>query len=158
MTQSMTQLPETADIEILGWYLTIRDHMFVGYVGLLGSIIDMISVPNSDRDVLCQFEKYKVSFEAAIDCCTREIKDDVRVLSNIIFWNYDVKKTKDRDTFEHLNAVLDFLKSAAGRKIAEQFIDKINNCDNWRQLYDEMHLESKFQKDMKSKIIAELEL
>ena len=49
-----------------------------------------------------------------------------------------------------------FSKSEACRIIAGQFVEKIRNFNNWQDFYDEMRLTSRFNKDMKNRIIQEL--
>ena len=156
MPQSLTQMPQRADFVIDGQTIEIRDHKVKSSSGLFGIMIRIMEGDESDRQSLCQFEKHGISFETAIECCAHDIENDVYVLGNIIFWNYDIKETKESGTFEHLNAVLAFSESTAGRTIAEQFIEKIRSCDDWEELCDEMHPTSKFYKDIKNRILKEL--
>ena len=49
-----------------------------------------------------------------------------------------------------------FSKSVEGRNIANMFIEKIRSCNNWGELYDELHPQNKFNKDVGRRISAGL--
>ena len=58
MSQSLIQLPETADIVLFGTRIMIRAHKFASGGDLFAAIIDVIKSPKSDRHALSQFEKH----------------------------------------------------------------------------------------------------
>ena len=158
MGQSLIQMPKEAKFEIAGWPIRIRRYMATNVDGLSGRIWHIIQDGDSDRQSLYQFEKRGVSFEAAIECCVSEMEHDGNMLTNII-WHGNILKSVFHPS-QMLNTrskCKDFSESMAGRKIAEQFIEKIRSCDNWGELYDEMQMTSKFNQDMKNRIIYELE-
>ena len=157
MPQSLIQIPESAEFDIEGYTITIRDHKVVYVGGLHGEILYLIRSKTSYRDMLYQLEKHGISFEAAIECCSQELVEREHVLANTIYWLYDtvgkIKMTGKKNTQE---VIIDFSKSAAGRKIAEQFVEKIRSCGNWGELYDELQLTTKFNRDMEERIIKEI--
>ena len=52
--------------------------------------------------------------------------------------------------------ILDSSKSTPGSRIAELYVEKIRGCDDWQELYDEMHPSSRFYKDMHNYLVGEL--
>ena len=155
MSQSLIQLPEEADFEILEWDITIRNHE-VQEEGLFGTIIAIIKSSLSNKKTLEEFEKHKVSYEAAIEWCARELESDPWILEGVIWWHYNPKKLKEiknKDTWSVISALS---TSDAGKSIAEQIVEKIRSCDNWGDLYDEMQMTSKFQQETRRKIKMEL--
>ena len=155
MPQSLIQLPKTANFRILGWSIIIEDHTITNNYGLLGKITRIIVELPVDRQALYQFEKHGISWEAAIEYCTRELEDNPRILATVIRY-YGIDKGVRSDTMDDWNNRVSFSESAAGRKIAEQFVEKIRSCGNWGELYDELQLTTKFSKYMKERIIKEI--
>ena len=147
MPQSLTQLPKDAYFRILGWEIKIRNHKIWGYFdsGFFGVMMHIIRDADSNKQTLYQYEKHGISFEMVIECCAQEFEEDAVILANII-----TRELHERRSFS-------FSESAAGRKIAEQFIEKIRSCDDWGELYDEMYETSKFRKDIKNRIREGLE-
>ena len=145
MPQSLTQLPEEADIRIARKNVTIQNHKVLERGGLTGRIRLIIEDENSDIQSLYQFEKHGVSYEAAIEYCAQEFEEDAVILANFIVRNLNERRA------------LSFSESVAGRKIAEQFIEKIRSCDNWGELYEELHRSSRFHQEIVDKISTELE-
>ena len=141
MPQSLTQLPETAEFEIGGWRIIIRNHKYGYVMGLFGTILNMIVDKNLEKNILCEFEKQGISWEMTVEYCAYELEHDVDVLAYAIRRNVEIQKNSWDET-------CDFLKSDVGRKIASQYIEKIRSCDNWRDLYDELNFTSQFQKGM----------
>ena len=156
MPQSLTQMPKEASFVIRGWPIRIRDHEVVSDDGLFGEIMHMVKRPNTDRRVLARLEEHKINYETAIEYCARELENNTVILANIINWYYNMGDIEKASWQYNRNIILDFSKMDAGRAIASQFIEKIRSCENWQELYDEMHLTSKFSKDMKKKIIREI--
>ena len=157
MPQSLTQLPKTADFKIGGWPIKITDHKIESFDNLFDCMLDIIMDPRSDRQILSEFEKYGVSFEAVIEYCVEELEHDVNMLTNIM-WRGDILESVFHPS-QMLNTwskCEDFSKSVAGRKIAEIYIEKIRICDNWGELYDEMHPTSEFIKNINNRIVEEL--
>ena len=158
MPQSLTQLPKTADIVIGECKTIIRNHMPHKNHNLTVKITDIIRWSPYNRELLAEFEKYGVSFEAAIEYCVHELEDDLwDTVGRLIYWNYNLKKIYGIGIDKEWNIILSFSKSAAGRKIAEMYIEKFRNCNSWEELYIELHMTSKFQQDMKSRVIREIE-
>ena len=149
MAQSLIQLPKDAQFSIAGWDITIEDHMITNNYGLFGTIINMINSSNSNEKTLVEFEGYKISFECVIEECARELEQDTMILAWFIFKEYAVTDLNEQ--------IVRFVKSEAGRIIAGQFVEKIRSCDDWSELYDEMQHKSRFQQDMRNRIIGELE-
>ena len=156
MPQSLVQMPEIADVKMTCWYIKIRNHKVVHANGLIGKIIFNAGLTNSDRRTFYKFEKHGISFECAVEYCAREIEKDVTILTNIIWWVYEIKRIRYPSAKNNWLEVNKFSESGMGRNIAEQFIEKIRSCENWGELYDEMHPDSEFHKEMKNKIIGEI--
>ena len=154
MPQSLIRMPKTADMEIAGWSIHIDDHEVVGVDGLFGNIMYIIIHKYSSWKTMADFENHGISFEAAVEECVRELENKADILKQIIFWFYKVHQITG--IYVETIDLLRFSESVAGRKIAEQFIEKIRSCENWQELYDEMHLTSKFQKEMKNRIKKEM--
>ena len=157
MAQSLTGLPESADIDIANWWVSIRDHEIIdGDGGLFNMIIGIAGVEGFGRGMLYQLEKLGISYEAAIECCAHELEQNVGVLVDVIRWHIIRCGIEDMTGEEYVDLFLSFSKSEAGRNIAGQFVEKIRSCDNWDDLYDELNHMSKFYKDMRKKIGMEL--
>ena len=152
MVQSMTQLPKTADVQILGLSVTIRDHKVVNINGLFDRIMCIIQSSNSDRRTLCQLEKHGIGFEAVIEYCAQEIQSDSIKLADIINWQYDSWEDIKPDMLFKESIVLVFSKNGISSSIADQIEEKIRDCDDWGELYDEMHPTSEFIKDIENRI------
>ena len=155
-------LPESADIKILQGRITVREHMVVKNwygEGLFGTIMSIARDPDSHREILSKFEDYGISYMAVIDYCTLEIRDDVDTLSNLIFVNHArTHKIKEADAENNWKRINYFSASKKGRAIAGQIVEKIKSCDNWGELYAEMHPASEFQKETRRKIKEEMEI
>ena len=149
MPQNLIQMPKDAEFEICGWLIEIRNHAVMLMDGLFGMMMHIIKDEGSDKQTLYQFEKYGVSFEAAIECCAWELENGVDVLARAISDKYRLWRAlpKNIGHSEH-----DFSESAAGRAVADQYIEKIRSCDNWGDLYAELHPTSKFSMDINTKI------
>ena len=157
MPQSITQLPMYADFKILRYHFTIRYHKVREVERLFGNIMWIIVDTNSDGQTLRQFEKHGISFETMIEECARELEHDVGVLAWFICLNHNADTIRGPNILENKwSACLNFSKSDAGRNIADQFIEKIRSCDNWDQLYEEIHPQNIFCKNMEKRIIMEL--
>ena len=145
MPQSLIQLPKTAHIKLSAGNISIKDHKVTKDLlgaGLFGLILSAIK--NNDwNNALPQVESCKISFEAFIETCVKEIEDDVKFGFNLL-WNYPTDSNWSQQG--------DFVSGRTGKMIAEQFIEKIRSCENWDELYTEMHPASMFQKEMKNKI------
>ena len=148
MPPNMLQLPKEADFLICGWQIYIQNHRAVKGYNLFPRIMGIIRSVNSDRQTLTEFEKHGISYEAAIECCAEELEENPGVLVWFISWMYVIRNSKE--------PTVGFSKSKRGRFIADQLVEKIRNCDGWVELYDELHHSSRFQKEMKKRIIKEL--
>ena len=156
MPQNLIRMPERAEFEIGTYSIKIRDYKLVTLVGLFPKIICIIRDSSNNIQTLSQFEKQGVSFEVIIECCVRELEDDVEIFADFIWGNNHLEGFWDTVAEKSWDDVLAFSESESGRTIAGQFIEKIRSCDNWEQLYTEMHISSKFRKDMEDKILKEL--
>ena len=162
MPQSLTQLPQYVEFEIGACVVKIHDHRVVYLGGLFARIRCVINNEFSHRAMLQQFEKYGVSYEAAIECCAVELEQNAEILAYLIGPEMlvDTQKTLGiRPAISMKNGwelILDFSESEAGRAIAGQYIDKIRSCDDWGELYDELHVSSRFQKEMENRIKKEV--
>ena len=155
MKQNIVSLPETADIEIAGKYIIIKNYEVVlTRGGFLYKIMCMVNDSEQDKNTLEKFEDYGVSFEAAIEYCIHEIEDDTEKLANIIWLYDDASDSKNRwkQIDDKWSKMCNFSASVKGREIAEEFVENIRSCTNWVQLHETMNKKSVFQKDMKQKI------
>ena len=161
MPLSLTQMPKQAYIEFEGEdgetiEVAIENYETFSNCGLFYEIMDIVNWLDLGSQILNKFEKHGVSFETAIEYCVEEIEKNTRVRVWLIWWHHPVKVADDPPG-SHWDRINIFLNSATGGAIIEQYIEKIRNCDNWEELYDEFHHTSKFQQDMKSRICKELE-
>ena len=143
MPQSLIQMPKTADFYIKGHIIVIQNHKVVSYWSLFHQIVQIARDWENNRQTLAELEKYGISFEAAIECCAKEL-DDPRTLEEVLAW--DRSKT---------DVMRGFSESKEGRKMADMYIEKIRSCDDWGELYDEMQEKSQFSKDIKIRIRGE---
>ena len=157
MPQSLIQLPKEAEFKIAGQIITISNRMVVTRMGLFDKILDIVNYPYSDIKTLMDFEGHGVSFEAAIECCANELEWNMDVITDLIYHNYYTKRVYKNGMDCNWDKIRAFSTGEAGRIIADQFIEKIRDCDNWEELYNEMLYTSKFTKDMKKKIMKEIE-
>ena len=163
MPQSLTRLPQEADFKILGWEVIIQDHEMKNWNGIFDIIINIVNDSGSQRDTLYQFEKHGISFEMAIERCVQELEYSVEILARIIAWDSFIKDIAEK--VEKISgskctsgciSLRKFSESVEGRATVDQLVEKIRSCNNWGELYDEMHQDSQFNKDIESRIIMEL--
>ena len=159
MKQSIVQLPESLDFEIDGWQIIIRNHRITSsHGGLFGRMVCIAGGQESDKYTLAEFEKHGINFETVIECSVSEFEDEPAVLADLI-WSYAFYHCK------HYNVKLDanwpkcmnFSNSEMGLAYAQEFTNKIRNCKNWGELYDEMHPDSRFSIDIRCRILKEFE-
>ena len=155
MPQSLIQLPKTADFKMGNRNVKIQKHQVLNEEGLFVILRSAIRTAPYNRQLLHKFEDHRISFEAAIEYCIRELEEKPGVLADVIYWYY-FDLWNGRDVRE--NELEDYSKSITGRKIADEFIEKIRNCSSWEELYDEMRRESEFNKHMSWKSLREFEL
>ena len=141
MPQSLIRMPKNADLKIGGRAIVIQNHKVVSYWSLFHQIVQIARDWENNRQTLAEFEKYGISFEITIEYCVWELENYVNVLAEVLDWQLNNTDVMRR-----------FSKSAAGRKMADMYIEKIRSCDDWGDLYEEMQLTSEFTKDMKSRI------
>ena len=67
MPQSLTRLPQTADFEIDGTTIKIKEHRIVIHSSLFKAIIAIARNGNPNSDVLAEFEKHGISYETVIE-------------------------------------------------------------------------------------------
>ena len=157
MPQSLIRLPETAWIIIGLGCVNIENHEVKSTDGLIGNIVRIALDSDSQGDTLREFEKHGVSYEAAIECCVTELEHDTSKLSDLIFYNYlwnNVGGLDKRDDYRRKSDV--YSASVSGRKMAEQLVEEIRNCNDWGELYDQVNLSMEFHKDIKKKIEKEM--
>ena len=157
MPQSLIQLPKEADFKIDGRDIEIWDHKFGNDGGLIWHIICIIHSPFSNRETLTELEKHGISFEAVIEYCVTELERDIDIRTHIINWYHNIRNYLECNTTDEWIAIYNFSKSMTGKKIADKLVEKIRSCDNWEELYDELHRDSRFQKDLKKRIIGKME-
>ena len=149
----MTRLPNTADIEILGWSIEIRNHQVVNYdCRFFDVIMDLVSDVRSDRETLYQFEKHGISFEMVVEECVKELEEDTLALVSLIFGHYKLSKIVYADKGSTWLEKCAFSAGRTGRKIVDRIVEKIRDCNDWGELYDEMNPESRFHKEIIKKI------
>ena len=171
MPQSLIQLPKDADFRILKHRIIIRDYRIVSGNGLFSMILYIVDGFSSDRQTLHQLEEHGISWEMAIECCVQELEYDMQTMTGIMCWQYNViyeyeqagnstsepcRKFSDDGKVSRWDKIHTFSKSDACRRIVEQHIEKIRSCENWGELYNEMHYQSKFRKDIKRQIEMEI--
>ena len=156
MSQSLTQLPKTAEIKIRSHEIPIKNHRVVRVDGLLGGISYIIRDPSSPCETLSEFEKQGISFEMVIEECSRELEYDPMILVEFCDKNYNVTLESGTVVQEEWTRLVSFSKSSAGRAVADQFIEKIRSCDNWKELYDELERGSKFMDNMEERVQKEV--
>ena len=131
MPQDMTRLPQTTYFRILGAGMTIRNHKIIHRNGgLITWMMDLINDPSSNRDILTEFEKHGISFEAAVEQCVRELEDCAEPLAHCFARYPPFKRIKILKGAARMYTFIEFQKSMSGRKIAESFVDKIRSCEN----------------------------
>ena len=150
MTQSLTQLPKTVDFNINGQWIEISNYEVVQPRSLFHAIMHIIHYFDSDKNTLTQFEKHGISFEMVIECCARELDKDNMEFTIITHDCYKILTTREK--YIDWDTRLAFSKSVVGKKIVQQITERIRDCNNWEDLYDEMQLTSKFQKEIKRRI------
>ena len=155
MHQSLTRLPESLEFKIGVLQITIHNHQ-VMYAGLLSAVIHIVLESKHDSQVLCQFEKYGISFESVVEYCSEELECDAKVLARIICLNYYENKNRYDPSQTDLLKIQMYSASEAGRKMADQHIDKIRSCDNWEDLYYKTHEISELCKKTNDEIFNEV--
>ena len=157
MPQSLIQLPKEAKFKINGWNVIIHNHKVENSgTGIFYLIISTIQGSTSDLLTLTSFEKHGVGYESAIEYCAHELEHDVDTLAYVILLNRPIRSKKTNVVKNQCDLVFKFSKSVRGRAIASQYVEKIRSCSNWEDLYDEMQLTSKFQKEMWNRITREI--
>ena len=155
MPQNLIQLPKEATIHIAGNHIQIEEHRVRDGYGLIGCMMIIVMDSPHNREILTQFEKYRVSFEAAIEESVRELEGDAEILANILDLDQDIQR-EFPGAKSHMNIFIPFSKSEAGRTIAGIYVEKIRNCSDWGELYDQMHWKSKFHREMKTRTKMEM--
>ena len=158
MPQNMIELPQEAEFDIEGFHVVIQNHRVKTYDhSLLGAIIMITRNTSIDVNTLQQFERHGISYEAAVEECAYELENNASALAWVIYWSHDSARIKDATTGNTREEVDIYAASDRGRKIAAQYIEKIRSCDDWQQLYEQLHYNSPFQKEMEGKVLAEIE-
>ena len=153
MAQNIVDIPESADVQIAGWRMIIQNHKIQEFDKLFCKMMQIADDRNCTRKTLTEFEKYNISYETAIEYSADELENNMNTLAEVIHWYYNDDFIEKMGTNGKWDELLRFSKSNAGRNIADDIIDKIRNCENWEELYDEIHTGSKFNKDMKKTVM-----
>ena len=156
MVQNLTgELPENVNFIFCHDLVEIKNHKVVSWGGLFGTIMRMVRVSHPDGQQLYRLENHGISFSAAIECCANELEHDAEILGMVIAYYYDIEKINGKTPEDNEHIALEFSKGIAGRNIADWFIETIRNCENWEQLYSELHHTSKFGVDIQNRISEE---
>ena len=155
MPQSLIQIPKDAHFKMGSYHVTIQNHHIQYSNGLFNQIMNTIQHSHSNWQQLTEFENHGISWEMVIECCARELEENVDVLAYLI-WMYTAWEIKIEYMDDSMEEIKVFMKSDAGGRISDLFIEKIRNCNNWQELYTELHPKSSFQKEMKSRILREV--
>ena len=138
------KLPEYATIHDGVSKLVIRRHTVIS-----GSIcIWLLNVINRGNYNRTKFRLMRkgVTFETFKNECVDNILTRTGVLSNIINAHFKLGSNSD------VNYA--FSASLQGREIAKEFASHIEQCEDWQQLCDMLHLNSTFSMQMRKKIIT----
>ena len=155
MPQSLTQLPRTTNFEIGGSDIIIQDHKCENEEGLFGNIVGIIDIQPFEMHALYEFEEHGICFEAAIEECVAELENQIDVLALAIYWHGFIDNIPKNDKAIRESkwvCIRNFSASVAGRALVDQLVEKIRDCDDWDELYCELHRTSKFHKEMSSKV------
>ena len=156
--QSIVGFPESAEIVICGWNIEIQDQKAANEGGLFWDIMAASRMPDCNRQSLSQFEKYNISFESVINYCAEELEENPETLADILFTHYKIRVIMHKDIYDRHNKFVSFSASPAGRYIADQYAEKIRDCDSWQELYDVAILTGVFQKKVRDTATRELEI
>ena len=142
-------------MKIGGWSIHIDDHEVVGVDGLFGNIMYIIIYKYSSWKTMADFENHGISFEAAVEECVRELENKY-ILAIISNYLCDFREIVS-DAKKNLKDMrINFSRSKTAQDIADQFVEKIRSCENWQELYAELHPTSKFNKEMRRRAIMEI--
>ena len=144
-TNNKKILPEKAAFRIIGWPIDIRNHEVTGVTPLFQTVMRIIHDPESNAQTLLEFQKQGIGFKAVIEYCVNEFKNNEAILERIIYWHYAKIKFRRAE-------INRFLKKEVVETFSEQFIKKMQSCENWIDLYGELNMASKFSQDFVSQI------
>ena len=156
MPQDLTQLPAEAEFTIGGWIVKIQDHKCANDSSLFCIIVSNIYNQYFGRQTLRQFEEHGISFETVVENCVVELEGDTNTLTRAISWHSFINGTEYSPLETNWNKIRNFSRGVAGRAVADQLVEKIRSCNNWEELYDELHLTSKFNKALVSRVKREM--
>ena len=149
MPQSLTRLPEAVHIRIGIWEIEIVNYKIKKGKSFLGFMMDIIASYNW-KEFVDEMQKHGISYESVIETCAEEIEHNNGVFANIAAFHYKALKTHDDSKI--------FSKSVAGRRIADEIIERMRQCENWQELYSIMIKESETSKDIRNKIVKEWDM
>ena len=148
--QSIVEFPKTVNFNICGWPISIYNHTVKVIGGLCTVLMSIVKDSKSDRNTLVKFEDHGISFNGVVEYCATELEDNPGRFATIIWGHYDVGRLQNKADIKCILA--EFSKSGTGLVLAEKFADKIRDCANWEELYDILHPDGDFQKNITSKI------
>ena len=161
MVQNIVRLPETAHFIIHGLSFTIENHKVTSSLGLyqLMEWIMLASLSEKYDGWDEKMQQQNISCEAVIECCAKEMEENVRTLAQLI-WKYysrEIHSVTHGDTdIDYWNKLVSFSSSNTGREIAAEITEKIRDWDDWDVLCREMNPKSAFHNYMRRKIKAKL--
>ena len=155
MPQSIVRLPESTEIRIPKWDIVIENHRVVSEMGLFGGIGHILDNSREDETTLELFEEGGISYESFIEYCVEELDEEPTTLAYAILRLDGILQTIGSYSDSRFGRIVNFSASEAGRSIAVDIIDKIRDCHNWREFYNELHETGKFQKDMADRVTKE---
>ena len=162
MPQSLTQLPKEIDVDIDHmWHVPIKNHLIERPDYLLYTVTCVIDSPRTDKNTLFQFEAFGVNYESFTVACSDILKNDpVGSLCRVLFFHYGMcnylTDMPNGQSERRHDLIFRLLKSRLGKIYADILVEKIRSCDNWDDLYEEMHHTSKFHKYMRGRIEEEI--
>ena len=164
MVQSLTMLPETAEIRLHGFTLKIQNHEIRKGISMAYFMMVATRHEHLWSEIIRDMERQKITYEAAVEQCVAEIESDHCILEAIFYWHYNIVKNakfmaykaKHGKRHDDVTAITTRIsKSPAGRIIATWFVEKIRSCENWQEFYTEMKRESDFNRYTKSWVMRE---
>ena len=144
---SLQELPRRVRVPVGGVLLVIKNHRVQNESGIFLTVLNAAKSVLWPRSVMVM-ESNGINYGNFAEAAIQEIKQNYGVVEGLVGWYHRIKKNSGN--------ALEFSKSDAGRKIAGQYIARIKRCKNWTEFHKAMKKNSKFQKEMKQKIMEEM--
>ena len=154
MPQSMIQLPASVNIQTSGGViLSIKNQKIsplttYKYGGLFGWALLIINY----RDWVAMtenMEKHGLDYTTFIEECARELECNSNILARII--------TRESRECVDMSLSTEYSRTDKGRSAAGDIIKKIRECENWGDFKKEMHPKSRFRKNIRLRMMEEME-